>query len=256
MKVISYLSALIATALLGACTAPSVRAQAEPPYTQTFNLNGCQLEPRGVNPYFIPLLPGHYLLLSGVEEDDEGEEVTLTVLIQVMPGTKMVDGTRCAIVREMEWEDEDLVEVSHNYFAICRSTKAIFYFGEDVDDYEDGVIVGHGGAWLAGENGNLAGLIMPGMPLVGSRYYQEIAPGVALDRAEHLDNDATVETPSGRFTSCLSVAETTPLNPGELSLKAYAPGIGLIHDDVISLVDHGRRPVFGEEGILTDDDEE
>jgi len=132
-----------------------------------------------------------------------------------------------------------LVEISWNYFAICKKCKAIYYFGEDVDDYEDGEVVGHSGAWLAGENGNRAGLIMPGCPLIGSRYFQEVAPGIAQDRAEHLDNTAEVETPAGTFLNSLVVAETSPLDPGELSLKAYARGIGLIHDDVIRLVDYG-----------------
>jgi len=146
------------------------------------------------------------------------------------------------------------VEVSWNYFAICKQTKAMFYFGEDVDDYEDGEVVGHGGAWLAGENGNKPGLIMPGLPLIGSRYFQEVAPGIALDRAEHLEDNATVETPAGTFTNCLVVAETTPLNPDELSLKSYAPGVGLIHDDVIRLVDYGRKRRFDNIKKFLDDD--
>ena len=44
----------------------------------------------------------------------------------------------------------------------------------------------HKGAWLADKNdknGAKAGLMMPGKPKVGMKYYQEIAPGVAMDRA-------------------------------------------------------------------------
>ena len=100
------------------------------------------------NDYYIPLKPGCFLLLEGEEEDDEGELVELTVLIEVLPGIKVVDGVKCAIVRETESEDGELVEISWNYFAICKKCKAIYYFGEDVDDYEDGEVVGHSGAWL------------------------------------------------------------------------------------------------------------
>jgi hypothetical protein len=159
----------------------------------------------------------------------------------VLHQTKVVDGVRCAIVLEVEWEGDELVEVSSNYIAICRKCNDVFYFGEDVDDYEDGEIVGHSGAWLAGVNGAKPGLLMPGRPLNGSRYFQEVAPGVALDRAEHLSNTTTVETEAGTFENCLTVGETTPLEPDEFSLKAYARGIGMVQDDNLTLVKHGCR---------------
>ena len=50
-----------------------------------------------------------------------------------------------------------------------NSANDIFYFGEDVDDYENGEIVSHGGAWLAGANGSKAGMIMPGKVEVVSK---------------------------------------------------------------------------------------
>ena len=77
---------------------------------------------------------------------------------------------------------------------------------------------------------------MPGTVLLGARYYQEIAPDVALDRAEHMAMDATAETEAGTFEDCLEVWETTPLAPDDLSIKVYAPGVGLVVDDVTELV--------------------
>ena len=50
--------------------------------------------------------------------------------------------------------------------------------------YKDGKTVDHEGAWLAGENGSKAGMIMPGKVEVGLKYYQEIALGVAEDRVK------------------------------------------------------------------------
>jgi len=70
------------------------------------------------------------------------------------------------------------LKFSRNYLAFCKQTGSIFYFGEDVDIYKGGKIVTHSGGWIA-EGTNRAGIIMPGFPLLGSRYYQEIAPGVA-----------------------------------------------------------------------------
>lgn len=203
-------------------------------YQDTFNLDNCHLRARGVNHHFIPLKPGYCMLYEG---EDDGEEVEL--LITVLKRTKIVDGIRCAIVKEMEWKDGELYEISWNYFAICRKTKAIFYFGEDVNFYEDGRVVGHDGAWLAGTDGAVAGLIMPGFPVLGARYYQEIAPGVALDRAEHVSVTAEIETEAGEFENCLSIVETNPVEPGDVTVKFYAPGVGMVKDGSIELVEFG-----------------
>jgi hypothetical protein len=208
----------------------------ELPYQAAFYIGDCDFRPWGVNAYFMPLIPNYGLYLAG-EDEEEGEYVE--VLITVEWQTRMVAGVRCAVVQEKEWIDEELVEISRNYFAICRNNKTVFYFGEDVDIYEDGEIVSHDGAWLAGEGENRPGVVMPGFPLEGSRYYQEWAPDVALDRAEHLSATETVTTPAGTFHWCLMVAETTPLEPDELSFKVYAPGTGLIRDDVIELIEAG-----------------
>jgi hypothetical protein len=235
-------SVVIAACALGTLaflSQPPVRAQDEEPvfpeFQDTFPLFSCKLKPWGPNPFF-PLVPGYKLLLEG-EDDGEVE----TVLITVLRHTRIVDGVRCAIVEEREWVDGELVEVSRNFFAICRNHGDVFYFGEEVDDYEDGEIVGHGGAWLAGQNGARFGLIMPGYPLVGSRYYQEVAPGVAEDRAEHLSVTESIVTPAGTFDGCLLVEETEPSSPDDESVKTYAPFVGIVQDEHLLLIDFGFR---------------
>jgi hypothetical protein len=103
----------------------------------------------------------------------------------------------------------------------------------------DGQVVSHSGEWLAGENGASAGLIMPGEPKVGAKYYQEIAPGMAMDRAEVISVDETFETPAGTFSNCLKTQEGTALNLTEREFKTYAPGIGLIQDENLRLTEYG-----------------
>jgi hypothetical protein len=85
------------------------------------------------------------------------------------------------------------------------------------------------------------GLMMPGTATVGLRYYQEMAPGVAMDRAEILSATRQVTTPAGTFANCLETEETTPLERGAREVKIYAPGIGLIRDGPLALTAHGRR---------------
>jgi len=187
----------------------------------------------GRNPYFI-LEPGYQAVFEGVEARE-----TVVNVITVLNRTRRVGGVETRIVEERETHDGELVEVSRNYFAICTETHSVFYFGEDVDLYEGGVIVADTGSWLAGSGGARAGLIMPGIILLGSRYAQEVAPGVAMDQAEIVGMNETVVTPAGTFEKCVKTAETTTLEPNALEFKFYAVGIGLIQDDTLRLVRYG-----------------
>ncbi|MFL6565620.1 MAG: hypothetical protein ACJ8G5_11880, partial [Burkholderiales bacterium] len=82
------------------------------------------------------------------------------------------------------------------------------------------------------------GLAMPGRPKPKMRYYQEQAPGVAMDRAEIVSLTETCKTPAGTFQRCLKVKETSALNR-ESEYKYYAPGIGLVRDEDLRLVKYG-----------------
>jgi hypothetical protein len=153
--------------------------------------------------------------------------------------TGEVNGTETRVVEERETIGGELVEISRNFFAICEETNSVFYFGEEVDDYENGNIISHGGAWLAGEDANRAGIIMPGTILMGARYYQEIAPNVAVDRAEIVGMGEVVQTPAGEFSDTLITRETNPLEPDVAELKYYAAGIGLIQEEDLMLQQYG-----------------
>lgn len=238
------IAALVATAL-----AASPAAAHEPEFTRDFDREHCTFVPFSDNPWF-PLWPGYSVVLTGEEEDD-GETIELEVILSVLTDTEMVDGVLTRVVEERESEDGDLVEVSRNFFAECRETGAVWYFGEDVDDYEDGEIVGHGGAWRAGLDGATPGIQMPGTPLVGARFYQEVAPGVAEDRAEILARGVTVETPFATFDDALLVLDTDALDPGSPGdEKAYAPGVGLVVDEVLELVEVHAAPCTPDDQTL------
>ena len=88
-------------------------------------------------------------------------------------------------------------------------------------------------------NGAKFGLMMPGTPLIGGRYYNEIAPKVAMDRSEIISMTETVETIAGTFKNCLKIEETNPLEPGTKEYKYYARGIGLVNDNKSELVKYG-----------------
>src|SRR6185295_16569992 len=105
-------------------------------------------------------------------------------------------------------------------------------------------IVDHDSAWRAGEQGARFGLMIPGHPKVGDKFYQELAPKIAMDRVEIVSTDDTVGTPAGTFEHCLHLKETTPLE-GDVSHKWYAPGIGIVKDDDFELAKKPQVTVGG-----------
>lgn len=200
----------------------------EKEWTEDFQIENYTFVSRGKNLFFI-LEPGYQLVL-----ESEDEKVAITVLDE----TEMVGGVETRVIEEREEQDGELKEVSRNYFALCKETGDVFYFGEEVDIYKNGKVVRHEGAWRADEPKSKAGIIIPGRALLGARYYQEIAPN-ALDRAEHVRDDVTLKTPAGVFKNCLYVEETSGLNARELCYKTYAPGVGIIQDEDLLLTKYG-----------------
>jgi hypothetical protein len=150
------------------------------------------------------------------------------------------------VVEELEWEDADadgvvdageaLIEVSRNYFAQTQDG-TVCYFGEDVDIYENSVVVSHEGRWRADAPGNAPGIFMPAAPQVGMSYQQEVAPGVALDEATITRVGRAVTVPAGTFTETIMVRDFNPLD-GSRSTKVYAAGVGLIRDTPLDLVSY------------------
>jgi hypothetical protein len=202
-------------------------------WTEDFDIEGCQFSSTGRNRFFI-LEPGYQLHFSGYDQED-----TVELVITVLNETVTVGNVETRVVEEREMVNGDLIEISRNFFALCMQSNSMFYFGEDVNMYEAGKVVSHEGAWRADGDDAKAGIMMPGVVLLGARYYQEIAPGTAMDRAEIISMHESLETPAGAFDNCLKIEETTPLEPDEKEYKLYAPGIGLIKDGNLLLMKYG-----------------
>lgn len=227
--------AVATAAILIVGTSSMVKAQNES-WTSTFNMGDCNFSTTGTNPYFI-LQPGYQLVFAGVED---GEPLNVTVIVS--NETKVVgDGivTRVVEERTVNSETGDLKEITKDYFAICDKSNSVFYFGEDVNNYENGQIVDHEGSWLHGSDNARAGLIMPGTILLGSRYYQEIAPNVAFDKAEIISINQTVSVPAGSFKDVIKMTETNDLEPGIQEDNLHAHGIGQVIDNELELVNYG-----------------
>jgi hypothetical protein len=202
------------------------REAQEAGWREDFDVPKANLQPTGANP-LIPIQPGRVLKLT-----DGKDSLTVTIL----PETSTIDGVKCGVLEERETKNGKLIEVSRNFFATDPATNDVYYFGEDVDNYKDGKIVDHESGWHAGEKGAKFGLMIPGKPKAGDKFYQEIAPKIAMDRVEIVSTDDTVKTPAGTFQHCVHLKETTPLE-ADVSHKYFAPGIGVIKDDEFELAE-------------------
>ena len=102
-------------------------------------------------------------------------------------------------------------------------------------------------------DGARPGVVMPGTPLLGARYFQEIAPPDAVDRGEIAAMGLPVEVPAGEWSGCIKIFDTNPTPDGECGeddAKLYCPGVGLVQDQELELVSYG----FGDDDDDDDDD--
>ena len=216
---------------MAAVSVLALAAQTEKDFQKVFPVDKKNLGIKGDNPYF-PLKPGYRLFYR-----NGGDTDTLTVLAE----TKLIDGVEVRIVEDREESKGRLVELTRDYYAIDATNNDVYYFGEDVDVYRNGKVVSHGGGWLSGVKGAKFGLMMPGTPETGHRFYQELAPGVGMDRAEITAANEKIATPAGTFDRCVHVVETTPLEKGAADHKVYAPGVGPVKDGKLLLVEYGMK---------------
>jgi hypothetical protein len=198
-------------------------------WQKDFAVDKTRLGARGDNAYFN-LTPGYRLEYRNGDEAD-----VLTVLNE----TKLIDGVETRAVEDRETRNGQLVELTKDYYATDSATNDVYYFGEEVDVYKNGKIAGHEGAWLSGVKGAKFGLMMPGSPKPGQRFYQEVAPGVGMDRAQVISLAERVVTPAGSFDNCVHVLETSPIEKGLHDHKWYARGIGQVKDGSMLLVRSG-----------------
>ncbi len=193
-------------------------------------------DPTNITNPFAPFGLMERLVLEGEEVDEEGNTIeTRSVQIPLAePKIFHINGGKvpALVIEDRAFDDGELVEVALDYYAQADDG-TVYYLGENVDNYEDGKIVDHGGTWLFGRNTQVAGVIMPASPAVGDTFSPEAVPA----RGSHepitedgtvLATNVTVTTPFGTFTNCLQVRFVT--EEGEVETKTFAAGIGVVRE--------------------------
>jgi hypothetical protein len=197
---------------------------------------------QSTNPYF-PMDVGRQSILTG-ESDGEPTVLQITVLNQ----TRVISGVTTRIIEEREFVDDELFEISWNYF-VQAGDGTICYYGEDVDIFEDGEI-SHEGAWCADDPGNGPGIFMPADPHPGQKFEIEVAPGVAEDQGK-IVGIGPITVPFDRFTETIRIREFNPLDGGK-DFKFHAAGVGIIIDGDLELVDVNQTSGVPEQPIPVD----
>ena len=157
-----------------------------------------------------------------------GDEAGTRLRFEVtrLPATKVIewDGRTVETVQSqfVAYGDGRVLEVAVDYFAQADDG-AVWYFGEQVDNYEDGVIANNDGTWLAGKDGP-PGMIMPADPQVGDVYRPENIPDLVFEEVTVLETDQTVPGPRGDVEGAIAIQER--LMDGVLEGKTFAPAYG------------------------------
>jgi hypothetical protein len=195
------------------------------------------------NPYF-PLEPGTVSRLRGSDEGGRYDEV-----VTVTGRTRIVQGVRTTVVRDVvRRADGSLAERTHDWYATDNAGR-VWYFGERTATYKrNGDLESREGSWQAGVDGARAGTIMPPAPRPTQAYRQEYWRGHAEDQAWIVRRGGAITTPYGRVRHVLRTYEWSRLEPGVVSLKLYAPGVGIVREkdiaggsEVFALVSVSRR---------------
>ncbi len=147
------------------------------------------------------LLPDTRTIASGLAPDQEVENRTVHYLAYL-------NGRITELA--LDWYAQD-------------DAGTVWYFGEDVFNYEAGVVVDNDGTWLACQDGPAA-MIMPATPLVGNVWRPENIFGNVFEEVTVSAIDQTMAGPGGNVTGVLVTSQL--YQDGSREDKLFAPGYG------------------------------
>jgi hypothetical protein len=177
------------------------------------------------NPYF-PLRPGTVTTYRG---NDEG--LRLRERLYVTHRTRMIQGVRTRVIRDVLRRANGVVAEATTDWYAADNDGNVWYFGESTATYDEkGHLESREGSWLSGHNGAQLGMIMPAHPHATQAFRQEFLRDHAEDQAWIVSRFGRTTTPLKTFTRVVRSFEWTRLEPGVLSLKMYAPGVGIVRE--------------------------
>lgn len=180
------------------------------------------------NPLF-PITAQNQVVQVGTEGD-----TALRHEITLLPEIKTIEWEgqqiETVVSQFVAYGDGRILEVARDFFAQADDG-SVWYFGEDVANYVDGLLDNTDGTWLAGRDGP-PGMIMPADPRVGDVYRPENIPDLVFEEVTVKSVNEIVDGPQGPITGALLVEEL--LMDGVTEDKIFAPGYGEFLAGVVS----------------------
>ncbi len=153
-------------------------------------------------------------------EGPEKIEITIT------GETKVIEGIKTLVYVDTVYLSGQIHEVTRDYLAQNKTTGDVWYFWEEVDNYENGKIKDHAGTFIHGKDGTKVGIWMKSEQKIGDSYRQEYYKGEAEDMRDTVATGLTITTKLATYTDCVKVYDWTPLDTKSRKYKTYCPQVG------------------------------
>jgi len=194
--------------------------------------------PSHPNPYFPLDIGNHWEYLGG------GERNT----VDIVDETKLIEGVRCLVARDLVFVGDDLTEATDDWYAQAKDSTT-WYFGEETKTLEsfDGdeprrpELVSLEGSFKTGRDRAKPGIIFLANPHVGDVYFEEFSLANAEDVTEIASttytygNDQELDQMVPRALvdrfchgDCVVTKNFSLLEPDIIDRKYYARGIGVV----------------------------
>jgi hypothetical protein len=179
-------------------------------------------DPTAVDNPLFPIGELHSAVLLG---NEERHPLRIETVLLPEPKVIEVDGqpVETLVSQFVSYVDGRIHEVALDWYAQDDAGN-VWYFGEDVFNYQDGVVADTDGTWIAGEDGPV-GMIMPADPQVGQAYRPENIPDFVFEEVVVKAVDLTVDGPRGPVAGAM-VGTENHLLEGHFEDKTFAPGYG------------------------------
>ncbi len=146
--------------------------------------------------------------------------------IEILSEKKVIEGFTTIVYLDTVYLNGQIHEITKDYLAQHKTTGDVWYFGENVDNYENGTLTDHDGSFIHGTDGATAGIWMKATQIVGDSYRQEFFKGEAEDMRDVVEVNIPIQTKLGSYTNCVKVYDWTPLDPKSREHKYYCPQVG------------------------------
>jgi hypothetical protein len=184
-------------------------------------------DPTNIDNPYAPLTAHRVCTYEGTDEGQKAKSVH-TVLDRTETFTVAGNTVEAVVIQDRAFLDGELIEVAKDYTAQADDG-AVYYFGEDVNYYENGKLTNHKGSFRYGEDTQNLGILMPADPQVGDTWKFEDVPGITVETDKVADPPPRLTVGGETYTDVLRIdADVQPDN--ERESKYYAKGTGVVRE--------------------------